>query len=348
MKQYIHEAVTKALTNHQACSNLNLTKEVINFVSGFKTLEEFFRAGGLSVEMLDRLAFGFCDTDITSLPVKQLKIKWKEDWENVKWEVKKSGLLPKEWSKKINLLEPIDVVYENNNFYVDDGHHRLFAAKVLGVDLPIKLEIHQSPTTSMGFDSYDTLIKCVFDKVKNGMINEVKITPELLGDSVVAVLSPGPIINLFDVVNNEPLGYINVYNNEVTGVAAKKGYGPLLYELAMAIVYPNALQSDRRGNTSEEAKSVWDKFITGMSPNIKVVKLSPNDKGYMSVWGGGSYEGEKMSPKDLENMAFMNYKFYNSDKSVLTKLLVAGNKLSDLDKNIIIKKCKDFYDTLVH
>lgn len=166
MKQFIREAVARGLNNHQACSNVNLTQEVIKFVSTFDTLESFFRAGGLSVEMLDRLAFGFCDTDITRLPAKQLKIKWKEDWGNVKWEVGKSKLTPKEWSKKIDLSDPIDVVYEKNNFYVDDGHHRTYAGKVLGVDLPVSLTIKQSPTETLGFSDYDSLIKCVFNKVK--------------------------------------------------------------------------------------------------------------------------------------------------------------------------------------
>jgi hypothetical protein len=37
--------------------------------------------------------------------------------------------------KKINLSEPIDISYESNGyglkFYLEDGHHRYFAAKTL-------------------------------------------------------------------------------------------------------------------------------------------------------------------------------------------------------------------------
>jgi hypothetical protein len=44
-----------------------------------------------------------------------------------------------EW--KINLSEPIDISYESNGyglkFYLEDGHHRYFAAKTLNKTLNV-------------------------------------------------------------------------------------------------------------------------------------------------------------------------------------------------------------------
>jgi hypothetical protein len=55
---------------------------------------------------------------------------------------KKSGLTPKKWSEKINLSEPIDISYESNGyglkFYLEDGHHRYFAAKTLNKTLNVR------------------------------------------------------------------------------------------------------------------------------------------------------------------------------------------------------------------
>jgi hypothetical protein len=51
-------------------------------------------------------------------------------------------------SEKINLSEPIDISYESNGyglkFYLEDGHHRYFAAKTLNKTLNVNLEIKQT------------------------------------------------------------------------------------------------------------------------------------------------------------------------------------------------------------
>jgi hypothetical protein len=149
------------------CSQAKVTPEIAAEVNKFGSDEELLRAGGISHDALDRAAFGFSESDIKTLIPKQLKIKWKDDWENVKWEQEKSGLSKLEYAKRINLSEPIDVVYEKNHFYVDDGHHRLFAAMILKKPLNVNLEIHQNPILSLGIPDYDQYHRCVFNKIKN-------------------------------------------------------------------------------------------------------------------------------------------------------------------------------------
>lgn len=146
------------------CKNIKITPEIASEVSKFNSDEELLRSGGISINALDRAAFGFADSDIKTLMPNQLKIKWKQDWENVKYEQLNSGLSKLQYAKRINLSEPIDVVYEKGNFYVDDGHHRLFAAKVLKVPLNVNLTIEESPLKHLGYD-YDQYHRCVFNIV---------------------------------------------------------------------------------------------------------------------------------------------------------------------------------------
>ena len=148
------------------CHEVKLTQEVIDEVSKYSSDEQMLRSGGLSTDMLDRLAFGFSDEDITSLKPEQLHIKWKEDYKNVIWEVANSGLSKVAWAKRVDLSEPIDVAYEKDRFYIEDGHHRYYAAKILKVPLNVQLEIKQNPVTKLSPSlGYDQLMRCIFQQV---------------------------------------------------------------------------------------------------------------------------------------------------------------------------------------
>ncbi len=102
----------------------------------------------ISIDELDRMAFGFSRNDIKRLSPNQLNIKWKTDLDNVIYEQENSGLSKEEWAKRIDLSEPIDVIYEDGGFKVDDGYHRYYAALILGVDLNVFLEIKDKPHKS--------------------------------------------------------------------------------------------------------------------------------------------------------------------------------------------------------
>jgi len=172
--------------------------------------------------------------------------------------------------------------------------------------------------------------------------DKIEEAKEEVTDSMVAVLSRNDNqINLYDLKTNEALGNINTYGNEVNGVAAKKGYGPLMYELGMANIYPKGLQSDRRGNTEAPAEAIWKKYIEGASPNIKVEKLTPKDRDYRTTYAGDGYDSSYIPD-------FYNYKFYNPDTTTLKQLIQKGNTLSDeLRKKIILDNDK-LYNDLVN
>ena len=199
-----------------------------------------------------------------------------------------------------------------------------------------KLEQEANLTGTMTFRNYT-------DSLNEGIVGDrIKEAKEEVTDSMVVVLSRNDNqINLYNLKTNEALGNINTYGNEVTGVAAKKGYGPLMYELGMAHIYPNGLQSDRRGNTEPAAEAVWKKYIAGASPNIKVEKLTPKDKDYRTTYAGDEYDSSYIPD-------FYNYKFYNPNTTTLKQLIQKGNTLSDeLRKKIILDNDK-LYNDLVN
>ncbi len=139
--------------NEFNCDYIKITKEIEDEVNKFNTSEELLRSGGISIEALDIAAHGFSSDDIKTLKPEQLNIKWRGDLENVKYEIehlfKKSNLprskFIKNWAEKVSLEEPIDVSYEKNKFYIEDGHHRYYAAKILNKPLNVNLEIKMNP-----------------------------------------------------------------------------------------------------------------------------------------------------------------------------------------------------------
>lgn len=156
------------------CEPLNLTPQIVKEIKKFRSSEELLRSGGISMEALDRAAFGFSPEDIKTLLPKQLNIKWKEDLENVKYEIqylqKKTPHIPlakvmKMWASNVDLSEPIEVVYEKNKFFIEDGHHRYYAAKILGKPLNVTLEIKMNPISKLTTLSYDDFHRCAFNQV---------------------------------------------------------------------------------------------------------------------------------------------------------------------------------------
>jgi len=88
----------------------------------------------LSVDEVDRLAFGFCESDIQSIDPNQLNIRWKGDIENVEHEVAafvSGGKGPEDWANAVDLSEPIQLSFEGGKFFIEDGHHRYMAAYIL-------------------------------------------------------------------------------------------------------------------------------------------------------------------------------------------------------------------------
>lgn len=157
----------------EQCQIVSINPEIQKYLLKFNSDEDLLRAGGIPTELLDRAAFGFDDT-LNKLMPKQLSIKWNDDLENVKWEIKKKGLTDIQFAKNVDLSKPIDVSFDGKNFNIEDGHHRYYAAKVLNLPLNINLEIKANPIVVLGNGmEYDEFHRCIW-KQAHGQNNDMK------------------------------------------------------------------------------------------------------------------------------------------------------------------------------
>ena len=178
IKHQLHKAL---LSESLGCPELKVTDAMVKEVSKFNSDEELLRSGGISMETLDRAAHGFSESDIETLMPDQLNIRWVEDLDNVKWEMRHKGLTPNEYATKVDLSEPIEVSYmedlENGlkrGFYIEDGHHRYYAAKILNKPLNVDLEIKVNPFKVIGKGlGYDDYHRCLYRQITtlNNQVN---------------------------------------------------------------------------------------------------------------------------------------------------------------------------------
>jgi hypothetical protein len=135
----------------------------------YKSAEDLLKHGGFSIEALDRVAFGFAESDIKTLKPQQLTVKYPGDMENPVFEQKQSGLSTQQWAKSVNLSEPIEVSYEGGKFNIEDGHHRYYAAKILNMPLKVNLTIKDKPIAQILEESnynYDQFHRDVWDMAR--------------------------------------------------------------------------------------------------------------------------------------------------------------------------------------
>lgn len=170
--------------------------------------------------------------------------------------------------------------------------------------------------------------------LRESLLGEVVINQSNISEDIGLFLLPGNTIVLYDMVEYDDSDrYVGVKGTitirdengrySVNKVAALKGYGPIMYELAMQHVYPKPLISDREGDTRQGAINVVNKFVSGINPNIDVVKLTPGDKYYVDCLDFGCVDS------DPEFFNAHNAELSMSDKSLYIKLKTEGDEFLD-------------------
>jgi len=82
-------------------------------------------------------------------------------------QIRVSGKGKEGWARTVNLQEPIDVSYSKGKFWIEDGHHRYTAAKILNRSLNVNLEIKDNPIKKMSNGlGYDDFHQCIYQRVK--------------------------------------------------------------------------------------------------------------------------------------------------------------------------------------
>ena len=139
------------------------------------------------------------------------------------------------------------------------------------------------------------------------------------------------IFLLLDLKTGKPLGYISVAPTHgdvfvIYGAYSERGYGPLLYELAMTYVYPKGITMSDDSSTSEDAMNVWEKFMG--RADVKKMPIKRTKKTDKEEWFDDmSRENPDMKNwidrgRELHRTQFI----YNLGKDKLDKLITKGNK----------------------
>ncbi len=95
-----------------------------------KELENYESLESAPLELADRAAFGVNDGDITDMPLQIISIVHERNWENAKLEAEDKGA--EEYANQMNFGKPIQVRLVGGKFQLEDGHHRMYAAELLG------------------------------------------------------------------------------------------------------------------------------------------------------------------------------------------------------------------------
>jgi len=146
-------------------------KKIMNVKNLKYLITYLLRSGGLPDDLFDQWAFGFTQEKNTIMP-NELKVRWRNDLENVKWEIEQKGLSDIEYAQSVDLSEPIEVDYDKPNgwsegFYIQDGHHRYYAAKILNKPLNMNLTIKVNPTLKLSNMDYDKFHRCIWEQVNS-------------------------------------------------------------------------------------------------------------------------------------------------------------------------------------
>lgn len=97
----------------------------------------------MDIDELDRIAFGCNEGDILLVDPNKLAIKYPCDMDNPEYRFKLEGM---KWVNSVSFDEPIQVSIGNDGrMYLEDGHHRRFAAIKKGVKLEAEIEIRGNP-----------------------------------------------------------------------------------------------------------------------------------------------------------------------------------------------------------
>lgn len=169
--------------------------------------------------------------------------------------------------------------------------------------------------------------------LREGLVNEIRISLNDMDRYVLVYLRENDIFLIIDKETKEPMGYISfsltdgdVYG--IYGAYAKSGFGPLLYELAMTMVYPKGITMSDDSSTSYDALNVWIKFDKrGDVIKKPINRTEPTDK--EEILAADNFENYDEILR-LHNTQFI----YDLGKDKLNKLIEIGDKFVEDNEDL--------------
>jgi hypothetical protein len=100
----------------------------------------------LNIDVLDKWAFGVVGDQIIKLDPKDITVVHSADLENAQHQARNYKGGANAWAKSVSFKTPVDVSVANpDKFVLEDGHHRYFAASILGRKLSAKVTVKGKP-----------------------------------------------------------------------------------------------------------------------------------------------------------------------------------------------------------
>ena len=162
---------------------------------------------------------------------------------------------------------------------------------------------------------------------------EARVTINDTANLAVIFMKEDNIFLLIDTTTGQPKGYISfgltqgdVYG--IYGAYSDRGYGALLYELAMTYVYPKGITMSDDSSTSQDAMNVWEKFTTRDDVQKKpIVRTQKTDKEEWFDDMSQDFDDEENKKWIARGRELHNTKFiYTLGMDNLNKLIAKGDE----------------------
>jgi len=131
-------------------------------------------------------------------------------------------------------------------------------------------------------------------------------------------------------------------DNWVSVVAGEKGYGPLMYELAMMYSSPKGLMPSRTGDIEDKSKNIWIKFFNRDDIEKKPIDSSQFNEPFHNFFYDeeGEFDVDKM--KNIFNTRY--YKSPTPEFHALVRKSSGIIKNKKLDMEDVLKKGMDYFE----
>jgi TfoX/Sxy family transcriptional regulator of competence genes len=171
------------------------------------------------------------------------------------------------------------------------------------------------------------------------------------GDLMFVLYEPSKMQSAFDKYSKYALiyaikGMMAIRKNEkgnfyhVLRVAANRGYGPTLYDVAMSRIKPLPLAADRN-STSEDAQRVWEYMYHERQKDFNLIPLPTTDEEFGFGVGSKNKEFLQDNPvfqyayeikvkRNLSKLIKANDSFFNSNLRVQDKLRQTLKQTADM------------------